>query len=64
MMRTLLLLLSALLSLAAAAFGYLAYTGKLSLPVYIVLMTAAVIVLIFLCGHLLYNHFARSKNKK
>ena len=64
MMRTLLLLLSALLSLASAAVGYLAFIGKLSLSVYIVLMTAVTIALIFLCGHLLYNMLTASKKAK
>lgn len=63
-MRTLLLLLSALLSLVTAAVGYLAFTGKLSLPAYIVLMTAAAITLIFLCGHLLYSVLTRPKENK
>ena len=54
-MRTLLLLLSAFLSLAIAAIGYLAFRGKIALPIYVVLMTTMTILLIFLCAHLLFN---------
>ena len=63
-MRTILLLCSALLSLAVAAVGYLAVTGEISLPVYVLLMTAFSIILIFLSGHLLYNTFFPSHNKQ
>ena len=54
-MRTILLLITAFLSLIASAVGYLAFTGKISLTIYVLLMTASVIFLLFLCGHLLYK---------
>ena len=60
-MRTLLLLLSALLSLATAAIGYLAFTGSIALSIYIAVMTLISILLIFLCGHLLFNCYFRSQ---
>ena len=63
-MRTLLLLLAAFSSLAVAAIGYLAFSGKIALPVYVALMTIITILLIFLCAHLLFNHYFQPPKKR
>lgn len=59
-MRTLLFLLSDLGSLAIAAKSYTAVIGKLTVAIYAVIM----ILLIFACGHLVYNCYFRPKDAK
>ncbi len=63
-MRTLLLLLAAFSSLALSAMGYLAVSGKIALSVYVALMTLITILLIFLCAHLLFNHYFQPQKKR
>lgn len=63
-MRTILLLITSLISLGFAALAYLAFNGQMAITVYIVISLIASISLTFLSGHLLYDYLVQKKHTK